>query len=379
MTELVGRVQRLRPVRVWQRFVYARGKLLAAGIAYYGFLSLFPALALAAVVFGLLLRGRPELLAAVEQTINDVVPGVVQTPDNPDGFLVINPPATVTLSITGIVAVITLVFGGLGWVGSMRTGIRAVFGAPGYPGTLVTAKLRDLAVFVLLGVSILVSATLTVLATEVAEWVPQLLGVVDRGWVVTDVSLLVSLLVNTAIVLLLLRVLSGVVLPIRAIRSGVMLGGLGLTLLQVVGGALIAFVTRNPLFGSIVVVVGLLFWLNFTAWVILLSAAWVAGDMADARAAAAVREHEHEHEHKHDDENDGGAEQVPGLAVLTSEGGVDPHSARERAVHGVPTMSSREQDRVSIVAGAVLGATAAVSIGALSRAVGRLLPRRHRF
>jgi len=368
MTELVGRMQRLRPVRVWQRFVYARGKLLAAGIAYYGFLSLFPALALAAVVFGVLLRNRPELLAAVSQTINDLLPGVVQTPDNPDGFLVISPPASVPLSITGLVAVVTLVFGGLGWVGSMRTGIRAVLGVPGYPGTLVTAKLRDLAVFVLLGVSILVSATLTVLATTIAQWVPQLFGMQEVSWFVSDVGLLVSLLVNTAIVLLLLRVLSGVVLPIRAIRSGVLLGGLGLTLLQVAGGALIAFVTRNPLFGSIVVMVGLLFWLNFTAWVILLAAAWAAGDIADAKVAAEVHELEARDQ----------LEEVPGSAMLTREGGVDPRSARERAVHGVATFDPREQDRISILAGAVLGATAAVSIGALSRAVGRLLPRRHR-
>ncbi len=368
MTELVRRAQRLRPVRVWQRFVYARGKLLAAGIAYYGFLSLFPALALAAVVFGLLLQGRPELLAAVNATIDDLLPGIIATPEHPDGFLVLSPPATVTLSITGVVALVTLVFGGLGWVGSMRTGIRAVFGVPGYPGTLVTAKLRDLAVFVMLGVGILVSATLTVLATEVAQWVPQLLGMQDDSWVVTDVSLLVSLLLNTAIVLLLLRVLSGVVLPIRAIRSGVLLGGLGLTLLQVAGGALIAFVTRNPLFGSIVVVVGMLFWLNFTAWVILLSAAWTANDIDDTRAASDLPELE----------TVSSADQALGSGLLTNDGGVDPSSARERAVHGVPAMSVRGQDRVSIAAGAVLGVTAAVSVSAAARAVARLRPRRPR-
>lgn len=368
MTELVRRLQRLRPVRVWQRFVYARGKLLAAGIAYYGFLSLFPALALAAVVFGLLLQGRPELLAAVNATIDDLLPGIIATPEHPDGLRVLTPPATVTLSITGVVALVTLVFGGLGWVGSMRTGIRAVFGVPGYPGTLVTAKLRDLAVFVMLGVGILVSATLTVLATEVAQWVPQLLGMQGDSWVVTDVSLLVSLLLNTAIVLLLLRVLSGVALPIRAIRSGVLLGGLGLTLLQVAGGALIAFVTRNPLFGSIVVVVGMLFWLNFTAWVILLSAAWAANDIADTRAASDM----------HELEAVSSADQALGSGLLTSDGGVDPSSARERAVQGVPAMSVRGQDRVSIAAGAVLGVTAAVSVSAAARAVARLRPRRQR-
>ena len=259
---LIARVQRSRPVRAWERYADARGSLLAAGIAYFGFLSLFPAVALAVVVFGFLLAGRPQLLQAVAESLNQLLPGMVQTPENPDGIIVLSAPETVTLSVTGIVALLVLIWGGLGWVGSMRNGVRIVFGAPRLPGRFVWDKLRDLAVFLLLGIAILVSATMTLIVGDFATWVSDALGWGHTPWPVSSLGLLVSLLVNTAIMLMLLRFLSGLPVAVRDIRSGVLLGGLGFTLLELFGSQLIRLATRNPLFGSIVAVVGLLIWLE---------------------------------------------------------------------------------------------------------------------
>ena len=87
MKQLWARIQRLKAYRANQRYNEVRGNLLSAGIAYYAFFSIFPAVAIAAVVFGFVLRGRPELLASVGSALNDALPGFVQTaaqPHRPD-------------------------------------------------------------------------------------------------------------------------------------------------------------------------------------------------------------------------------------------------------------------------------------------------------
>ena len=76
-----------------------------------------------------------------------------------------------------------------------------------------------------------------------------------------------------------LRLLSGVDVPWRGLVGGAVVGGIGITLLKVLGTSLIAGTTDNPLFASIALVVGLLAWLNFMSRIILLSAAWSANSL----------------------------------------------------------------------------------------------------
>ena len=166
----------MRAYRAWTRFGDAKGNLLAAGVAYFGFFSLFPAVALAAVVFGFLLAGNPELLDAVGRSLDEALPGLVKTAANPDGLMPLAAPETATLSWAGVVAFGSLVLGGLGWIGSLRDGIRTVFGVRGTDGNPVLAKLRDLLVLGLLGASLLVSAVSSSVVAAASTWVSDLLG-----------------------------------------------------------------------------------------------------------------------------------------------------------------------------------------------------------
>jgi membrane protein len=351
------RVAQTRAWRAWERYGTARGDLLAAGIAYFSFFSLFPALALAAVVFGFVLQGRPDLLSAVGEALNTALPGFVKTDTNPEGLVQLAAPETATLSWAGALAMITLVLGGLGWIGSLREGLRAVFGASGAAGNAVLVKLRDLGVLALLGVSLVASAVLSSTVGAGASWVAERIGLAGQPWVVVGAGIVVSLVVDTAIMILLLRVLSGVSLPWPAIRSGAMLGGVGMTLLKLVGAQVVARATSNPLFGSLVVVVGLLFWLNLMARLVLISASWAANDLdsgAGPEGSAASAE---------------ASTGEPSGLPCTQVAGVDRGA---RAAAGLPTFGARTRDRVTLVAGAVLGAGAAVAAGA----VRRLLPVR---
>ena len=274
MKRLWERIQQLKAYRANQRYNDVRGNLLSAGIAYYGFFSVFPAAAIGAVVFGFALRGSPDLLDSVRSALDSALPGFVQTPSNPNGLIRLEPPTLSLLTISGAVSAVSLLLSASGWVDSFRDGIRASLGAEGSPGNLVTDRLRDLTVFAGLGASFLLSAGVTSVIGAAAGWLAQRLGLGDHTGVVQVAGLVVGYAVDVAVLVLLLRVLSGLKLPWAVVRTAALLGGLGLSAVKAFGVVLIAAATRNPLLGSVALVIGLLFWLNLIARIVLLSACW---------------------------------------------------------------------------------------------------------
>ena len=283
---LLTRLQATRPWRAWSRYGEARGNVLAGGISYFAFFSIFPAVALAFTVFGFVLQNRPDLLQAVSDGLQHYLPGFVKDAQHPNGIIPVTAPGTGALTIAGLVSFVALVLAGLGWIGATRDGIRAVFGVEGSPGNIVTTKLRDLGVLVTIGLGVAASAILTSTIGGAAGWVADHVGLGDNGWVVTTVGVLVGVAVDTGLMLLLLRFLSGVSLPTHDLVQGALLGGVGFTVLKLLGARLVSGTVNNPLFASIALVVGLLVWLNLIARLTLLSAAWAANDVGAAREAA---------------------------------------------------------------------------------------------
>src|SRR6478609_5509078 len=170
----MDRLKALSPYRAWTRFSTSSGNLLAAGVSYYAFFSIFPALALAFAIFGFVLQDRPDLVLAIADSLNKALPGMVKTPSNPDGIISIEAPASLTLTLTGIISFVTLLFAGMGWVRALRTGIRGVFGLEVATHAMVRTMARDLLVLVTVGTAVAVSAILTSsiggLTEQVAGW-----------------------------------------------------------------------------------------------------------------------------------------------------------------------------------------------------------------
>jgi membrane protein len=279
--KLWEKVKRLKAYRANERYNEVRGNLLSSGIAYYAFFSVFPAFALAAVVFGFVLRGNPELLDRISDSLNSALPGFVKTAENPNGLITLEAPNLSLLTISGIIAVVTLILSAVGWIGSYRDGIRAALGAEGSPGNLLTDKLRDLGVFALQGLAFLVSAVLTSVLAAASGWVAERIGLGEHTVTVQAVGYLAGYVIDVAILVLLLRVLSGIYLPWVVLRQAALVGGLLLAVVKLFGSQLVASATRSPLLGSVVVVVGLLFWLNLIARIVILSASWAAVSLAD--------------------------------------------------------------------------------------------------
>ncbi|GAA1249314.1 YihY/virulence factor BrkB family protein [Oryzihumus leptocrescens] len=336
MKQLLVRAKATRGWKAWKRYSDVRGNILAGGVGYFAFLSVFPAVALAFTVFGLVLRGRPDLLGHVTSTLGTMLPGFIQDAQHPDAPIPVKAPAAGALTITGVVAFVSLVLAGLGWLGGLREGIRAVFGVTGSVGNAVTSKLRDLGVLATLGLGVFLSAVLTAVVGAAAGWAAERLGLGNAGWLVTSAGLVVSAAIDATLMLLLFRVLADIDVDWRRLRDGAVVGGIAFTVMKYFGAFLIARATRNPLYGSIAIVVGLLFWLNLIARVILIAAAWAANDVGPLKPAAEP---------------------------------VGPQSGPPPRDPALPSFGTRAADRTTLAAGAVLGLTGAIAV----RAVGRSL------
>lgn len=357
--------------RAWQRYSAARGNLLAGGVTYFAFFSIFPAVALAFTVFGLVLRDQPELLAEVHAAIEQQLPGFVQTEDNPDGLIPVNIPSGATLSISAAIGVAGILWAGLGWLGALRDGIRTIFGAEGAPGNFVLAKLRDLLVLASIGVGIVLAAVTNTVTSAVAGTLAEAVGLGDQTWIITWAGLLVSFLANGLLVALMLRVLSGVDLPWAGTRNGALFGGVAMTLLQTFSARLLAGTMGNKLFASIALVVGLLAFLNFVSRAMLLSAAWAANDLDTLRLGDAGTSGGEDVKLR---EGPATREQAAAELAAARRSRL-PADATARAAVGLPTLDARDRDRASVAAGVVLGAAGATLAGMAMR-LGRLGIRR---
>ncbi|MGE9808315.1 YihY/virulence factor BrkB family protein [Janibacter sp. G1551] len=377
-------VQLTRPWKAWQRYSNVRGNLLAGGISYFAFFSIFPVIALAFTIFGFVLQDQPDLVDAIREAIDKQLPGFVQDPDNPEagGLIPIEAPTSATLSVTGAVAVLGLLWAGLGWLGALRDGIRAIFGAEGAPGNFALAKLRDLGVLVVLGLGIVIAAAVSSVANAAADWAANLIGLGDQGWIVTLVGLIVTVLVNAFVTALMIRMLSGVDLPWAGVRHGAIFGGILLTILQVFGTRLIAGTMSNPLFASIGLVVGLLAFLNFISRAMLLAASWAANDLdatADVSEAEAIKLAEGPETPEQVAVRERNEALVGAGAVGAGAAGSGRPAANAGgtlpALPGAPALPTRQADRLSIASGAVIGAGATLALGALLKLVGGLVRR----
>lgn len=345
--------------RAWKRYGDRNGNLLAGGVGYFAFFSIFPAVLLAFTVFGLVLRSQPQLLTDTKNAINDLLPGFVKTPANPNGIINVNVPTGAALSIEGIVSVVGLVLAGTGWLSALRDAIRAIFGVQGSSGNPVLAKLRDIGVLVLLGVGILLSAAVGAIAGAAASWVGHFIGLGGQGWILTVVALIVGIALDAGLVAIMLRLLTGVRLPWEVLRDGAIFGGIGLTVLKKFGTLLLSGTTHNKLYLGFALVAGLLVWLNLMSRVILVAAAWAANDLDGPDGAGPSRD------------------LSPGQAQKLAEGPAPQpvDSVRQRTDAGLPTFGQRAADRTSVAAGAVLGAVGAVALGSVARGIRSLFRR----
>ncbi|WP_432498618.1 YihY/virulence factor BrkB family protein [Kineococcus gypseus] len=292
---LLARFRASHPGRAYQRYSDARGNVLAGGIAYFAFFSIFPALAVGLMVLGFTMRGFPEVRDAVVSTLvdgaGDYLPGLVHAGTRPGG---VQAPGIwigdyldrTSLTLGLVLSLGTLLFTGLGWIDGMRQGIRAAFGEDARAGNPVLLKLRDLVVLLVIGTGVALSVSAVVLTNGAGRWLLGLFGVQGTTageWLLAAAGAAVALVIDTCTFLAVFRVLPGADVPLRHLLSGAVIGGVGIGLLKQFG---IRFARGsaqgNEFLGAAASVVVLLVLMNLVGRLVLLAAAWAATVAEDA-------------------------------------------------------------------------------------------------
>jgi YihY family inner membrane protein len=240
------------PVGVVRKFGDDKGSSLAALVSYYGFLALFPLLLVLVTVLGIV-AGRNS---SVEKTV--VGSAVSQFPiigtELSANIHALSRNGPVSLTI-GLLAVL---WGALGVTGAAQRVMAEVWNVkqvnrPGFWPRLA----RGLLTFAVLGVFILATSFLAGTSTSgFTKLVP-----------LRVLAGLFSVVLNTGVFVAAFRVLTPPEIPLGRLWPGAVLGGVGWSVLQALGGYLVGHQLRNTsqVYGFFAVVLGAMWWIYLGA------------------------------------------------------------------------------------------------------------------
>ncbi len=281
---LAARVQRWRAVRVLQLYSRKNGAILAGGLSLTALYSVFAGLYVGFAVAGLVVAKNTDLQRTIAQAVSGYFPGLIDTGSG--GAIDLKALfASHVLGWSGVIALVLLLVTALGWFASARSAIRAMFDLPPDRTLFILLKLKDLGLATGAAVVIIVTAALSVLSTSALDGLFSLVGIDSRTdlarYCARVIGLVIVFAIDAAVLAALIRVMVAVPVPPRRMLTGAILGGVGLTVLQTIGGSIVGGGNRNPLLASFAVLLGLLVYFGFVCQVILIAATWVSVDLAD--------------------------------------------------------------------------------------------------
>jgi YihY family inner membrane protein len=251
-------VDRLQKRHRWLAVTYAvvkkfsedRAGNLAALIAYYGFFSLFPLLLVLVSTLGLLLRGNPDLRQSILNSALSQFPVIGdQLQENIDSLTKGN-------SFPLGIGILGTLWAGLGVVKSLEEALNTIWDVP-YKRrpNAIYSTLRAVVMLAVLGVMTLVSALVAGA------------GAGSHRWWWAAIGILTSLVINFGLFLLTFKILTTADVSWADIRPGAVVGAVGWTALQAVGGFYVSRQLKGAtqVYGTFAVVIGLLAWLYLGA------------------------------------------------------------------------------------------------------------------
>ena len=228
---------------------------LAALIAYYGFVSLFPLLLVLVTILGFVLQGDP----AEQKRILDGALG--QFPIVSDQLKLHS------LSGSGIglaIGVVGSLLAGMGITGATQNAFNRIWSVPfKHRPNFLFAHLRGLGMLAILG-------TLTIVSTTAAGFV----GASSHGAVAVVAGVVVAFALNLALFMTAFKLLTAVDVGWRDLLPGVIVAAVSWQLLQHLGGYYIDHELKHtePLYGIFALVLGLLAWLYLGAQLTIFAA-----------------------------------------------------------------------------------------------------------
>jgi YihY family inner membrane protein len=242
------------PMAVLRKFGNDHAGNLAALLAYYAFVSLFPLLLVMTTILGFVLQGNPGAEQSVEHSVLGQFPVIGDQ---------IKVHALSGRASALVIGVVTSLLGGLGVTQAAQNAFDTVWAVP-YKDRpdFLRSKLRGLLLLACLGI-------LFILATAASGLVTGLGGPAVRVG-----TIVLSLLVNFGLFLAAFRFMTSAVIPTSCLWIGVAFAAAFWEILQVVGGIYINHVYRHAsnTYAQFALVIALIVWLHLGAQVTLYAA-----------------------------------------------------------------------------------------------------------
>ncbi|MCQ4082546.1 YihY/virulence factor BrkB family protein [Streptomyces sp. RB6PN25] len=263
-----------RAVELLQRVRWSR---LAAAVTFTSFLALFPLITLGAAIGAAFLT--PRQLGHLEQTVAKQLPGVASQVDI--GSLAAN------AGTVGAIAAALLFFTGMGWVGSLRGALRAVWEQEDVEENPLVRKVADGVALLGLGIVGLASFAASALATTAVGWGAGRLGLAGSASgtvLLTVLGYVIAVAVDFLLLAYLLTLLPGVHPGRRTVVVAALMGAVGVEVLKVAMSGYLRGVAGKSMYGAFGTPVALLLWINFMAKLLLFCAAWTATQNTERRS-----------------------------------------------------------------------------------------------
>jgi membrane protein len=249
------------PWAVIQTFSRAHGALLSGSIAYYTFLSLLPLVLVTAFVLGTVSNVNAGAQDVLGRAFEQLLPGI-------EGREIIEQLIN-SRGAFGILGVVTTVYAGTGFVGSLTAGLNRIWDVSAGRNPL-GQKLVNLFIVLMLGVVLLGSVSVTI-------WVAYLTRIAlgeGAGSATRTIEIVASPLSLFVVLLALYRFLPARRLTLKSQVPGAVMGALGIEALKraftfwAQHSAGVAALPR-----TLLSVVLLLIWLGFFSQIVLYGAA----------------------------------------------------------------------------------------------------------
>lgn len=265
-----------RIVRAYLRYSERRGPLLADSVTYRTLFSVFAGVLLGFSIAALWLSGNPQAWQSLIDAVDGVIPGLVGEGGIIDTERLGQP---IAFSLAGAVSLVGLVLAAIGAIGSLRTSLRVIADKVHDDTLIILVLARNLLLAIVIGAALVAAAVATIVGTAGVGVVADVFGVSAESPATVAVSatvgILVTFLLDTAVVALLFRALSGVRAPARALWTGALLGGVGLTVLQQLSSLFVGGAGSNPLLATFASLIALLLWINLSCQVILVASSYI--------------------------------------------------------------------------------------------------------
>jgi len=306
--------------RTGERYFQQRGNHFAAAVTFFSVLTAVPLLMVAFGAAGYVLWLNPTLLDDLRDAITAAVPGALS-----DAVIPFIDEAVAQRNAVAGLGLLAALWSGIWWTSNLREAVSAQWALPAVRPTSVARFWHDLRVLVILGVTLLGSISISVLATGALDVALVRFGLADGGvgaLVPSAAAAVLGLGTGFLVFYWILTRLPRTAVPRRGVVRAALVGAVGFEVLKQAAAVSIGRVTGTPggaVFGPLL---GLLLFCYLVSRFALLVSAWAATARGNELPAAPV-----------EPASPSGAAEAPGSAP-SRERALQPGSS---ATPGAPT------------------------------------------